>query len=119
MTDTVFALATPPGRGAVAVIRLSGADCDRVLADLGTGCPPARKAVVRDLRHDGRKLDQALVLRFKAPNSYTGEDCVELHLHGGRAVVEGVSDALAALGMRAWPSRESSRVVHSKMASWT
>ena len=100
MTDTVFALATPPGRGAVAVIRLSGADCDRVLADLGTGCPPARKAVVRDLRHDGRKLDQALVLRFKAPNSYTGEDCVELHLHGGRAVVEGVSDALAALGIR-------------------
>jgi len=100
VTDTVFALATPPGRGAVAVIRLSGADCDRVLADLGTGCPPARKAVVRDLRHDGRKLDQALVLRFKAPNSYTGEDCVELHLHGGRAVVEGVSDALAALGIR-------------------
>ena len=100
MTDTVFALATPPGRGAVAVFRLSGADCDRVLADLGTGCPPARKAVVRDLRHDGRKLDQALVLRFKAPNSYTGEDCVELHLHGGRAVVEGVSDALAALGIR-------------------
>ncbi len=100
MTDTVFALATPPGRGAVAVIRLSGPDCDRVLADLGAGCPPVRKAVVRDLRHEGRKLDQALVLRFRAPNSYTGEDCVELHVHGGRAVVEGVSDALAALGVR-------------------
>lgn len=100
MTDTVFALATPPGRGAVAVIRLSGPDCDRVLADLGAGCPSARKAVVRHLRHEGRTLDQALVLRFKAPNSYTGEDCVELHLHGGRAVVEGVSVALSDLGLR-------------------
>ncbi|MBO9501234.1 tRNA uridine-5-carboxymethylaminomethyl(34) synthesis GTPase MnmE [Brevundimonas sp. A19_0] len=100
MTDTVFALATPPGRGAVAVIRLSGPDCDRVLADLVAGCPPVRKAMVRNLQYEGRKLDQALVLRFKAPNSYTGEDCVELHLHGGRAVVEGVSDALAGLGVR-------------------
>lgn len=100
MTDTVFAVATPPGRGAVAVIRLSGPDCDRVLSDLKAGCPPARKAVVRALCHDGRVLDQALVLRFKAPHSYTGEDCAELHLHGGRAVVEGVSLALSEMGVR-------------------
>lgn len=100
MTDTVFAVATPPGRGAVAVIRLSGPDCDRVLTGLKAGSPPARKAVVRALRHDGRVLDQALVLRFKAPHSYTGEDCAELHLHGGRAVVEGVSIALTRLGVR-------------------
>ena len=100
MTDTIFALATPPGRGAVAVIRLSGPHCDRILDDLEAGCPPERKAVVRALRRHDRVLDRALVLRFKAPHSYTGEDCVELHLHGGRAVVEGVSLALTEMGVR-------------------
>lgn len=100
MTDTLFALATPPGRGAVAVIRLSGPDCDRVLAALGAGQPTPRMAVVRTLRHQDAVLDQALVLRFKAPASYTGEDAAELHLHGGRAVVEAVSRALIDLGVR-------------------
>ena len=100
MTDTLFALATPPGRGAVAVIRLSGPDSDRVLDVLGAGRPTPRVAVVRTLRHQGAVLDQALVLRFKAPASYTGEDAAELHLHGGRAVVEAVSTALLDLGVR-------------------
>ena len=100
MTDTLFALATPPGRGAVAVIRLSGSDCDRVLDALGAGRPTPRVAVVRTLRHQGAILDQALVLRFKAPASYTGEDAAELHLHGGRAVVEAVSTALLDLDVR-------------------
>ena len=100
MTDTLFALATPPGRGAVAVIRLSGPDSDRVLDVLGAGRPTPRVAVVRTLRHQGAILDQALVLRFKAPASYTGEDAAELHLHGGRAVVEAVSTALLDLGVR-------------------
>lgn len=100
MTDTLFALATPPGRGAVAVIRLSGPDSDRVLDALGAGRPTPRVAVVRTLRHQGAVLDQALVLRFKAPASYTGEDAAELHLHGGRAVVEAVSTALLDLGVR-------------------
>lgn len=98
--DTLFALATPPGRGAVAVIRLSGPDCDPVLAALGAGQPAPRMAVVRRLRHQDAVLDQALVLRFKAPASYTGEDAAELHLHGGRAVVEAVSAALINLGLR-------------------
>lgn len=57
-------------------------------------------ASLRTLSHDGRILDQALVLRFPAPASYTGEDCAELHLHGGRAVIEAVSDALVTLGLR-------------------
>lgn len=100
MTDTLFALATPPGRGAVAVIRLSGPDCDRVLVALGVGQPMPRLAVVRMLRHRGETLDQALVLRFKAPASYTGEDAAELHLHGGRAVVDAVSQALIEIGVR-------------------
>ena len=100
MTSTIFALATPPGRGAIAILRLSGPGTDAALAALGAGRLKPRLASLRALTHDGASIDQALVLRFPAPSSYTGEDCAELHLHGGRAVVEAASNALIALGLR-------------------
>ncbi len=100
MTDTIFALATPPGRGAIAILRLSGPATDATLAALGASNLTPRQASVRTLTHDSQALDQALVLRFPAPNSYTGEACAELHLHGGRAVVEAVTKALIAGGLR-------------------
>ncbi|PZU76185.1 MAG: tRNA uridine-5-carboxymethylaminomethyl(34) synthesis GTPase MnmE [Brevundimonas sp.] len=100
MTDTIFAIATPPGRGAIAVIRLSGPAVEPTLAALGATRLKPRLAAVRDLTHDGAVIDQALVMRFIAPNSYTGEDAAELHLHGGRAVVEATNRALIALGVR-------------------
>lgn len=100
MTDTLFALATPPGRGAIAVIRLSGPGVEPALKALGAGGLAPRLASLRTLRHDGAMIDQALVLRFVGPNSYTGEDAAELHLHGGRAVVEAAARALVALGLR-------------------
>lgn len=100
MSDTIFALATPPGRGAIAILRISGPATDAALTALGAGGLKPRLASLRDLTHEGRAIDQALVLRFPAPNSYTGEDGAELHLHGGRAVVEAASHALIALGLR-------------------
>jgi tRNA modification GTPase len=100
MTDTVFALATPPGRGAIAILRLSGPGTEAALAALGAPGLVPRMASLRTLTYAGQTLDQALVLRFPAPRSYTGEDCAELHLHGGRAVVEAVSSALVDLGLR-------------------
>jgi len=100
VNDTIFALATPPGRGAIAILRLSGPGTDAALAALGAGNLPARVASLRTLRHGSNVIDQALVLRFPGPASYTGEDCAELHLHGGRAVVEAASTALIALGLR-------------------
>ncbi|MBX9615230.1 MAG: tRNA uridine-5-carboxymethylaminomethyl(34) synthesis GTPase MnmE [Caulobacteraceae bacterium] len=100
MNDTIFALATPPGRGAIAVIRISGRETERVLGVLGVPGLSPRMASLRTLQHGGSVLDQALVLRFPGPRSYTGEDCAELHLHGGRAVVEAVSSALIALDVR-------------------
>ncbi|WP_269220215.1 tRNA uridine-5-carboxymethylaminomethyl(34) synthesis GTPase MnmE [Brevundimonas vesicularis] len=100
MIDTIFALATPPGRGAIAVLRLSGPGVEAALTALGGTRLKPRMASVRDLSHAGEHIDQALVLRFVAPNSYTGEDAAELHLHGGRAVVEAASGALIALGLR-------------------
>ena len=100
MTDTIFALATPPGRGAIAIVRLSGPETDAALDALGAGGLTPRLAALRTLTHAGRPFDQALVLRFPAPNSYTGEACAELHLHGGRAVVEAAGRALIDLGLR-------------------
>ncbi len=98
--DTIFALATPPGRGAIAIIRLSGPGVDATLTALGAGGLTPRLASLRTLRHDGETVDQALVLRFPGPNSYTGEDSAELHLHGGQAVIEAASRALIALDVR-------------------
>ncbi len=101
MTDTIFALATAPGRGAVAVIRLSGPASGPALRALSRQGPRPRRARLARLRDaTGAVLDQALTLWFPAPQSYTGEDCVELHLHGGAAVIDGVTHALLALGLR-------------------
>jgi tRNA modification GTPase len=95
--STIFALSSGPGRAGVAVVRVSGPGAGAALRALSGGLPHARLAVVRMLKDpiSGALLDQALVLWFPGPKSFTGEDCVELHVHGGRAVVAGV---LAALG---------------------
>lgn len=103
MEQTIFAQATPPGRSGVAVIRISGPNAHDAARALGAGDPPLRHAALRRLT-DPRThatLDTALVLRFAAPNSFTGEDCVELHVHGGPAVCRSVQAALLALpGLR-------------------
>lgn len=97
--NTIFALSTVTGRAALAVIRVSGPQSLAVLSALGVDkVPPPRYAAQRNLyAPDGTSLDAALVLRFKAPFSYTGEDMVELHLHGGLAVTQSVLAALAGL----------------------
>ncbi len=104
MIPTIFALATAPGRAGVAVVRVSGpASGDALAALTGKPLPGPRMATLVRLRDPktGEALDDALVLRFTAPRSFTGEDVVELHLHGGRAVVAGVVEALSTLpGLR-------------------
>lgn len=98
MSDTIFALASGSYRAGVAIIRVSGPAALNTLRALsGITNPQPRAAVVAVLKKDGRLLDHALTLYFKGPASYTGEDTVEYHLHGGRAVIEGVLAALAAL----------------------
>ena len=101
MNDTIFAPATAPGRAAVAVVRLSGPRAGEALSALAGRRPAPRRAAVRKLKDAvGRVLDEALVLWMPGPASYTGEDSAELHLHGGPAVVAGVLEALAGLGLR-------------------
>ena len=94
--DTIYALSTPPGRGAVAIIRVSGSRAAAVLSNLsGRPCPPPREAALRSI-YDGLELiDRALVLWFPGPRSFTGEDVVEVHLHGGQAVVAALLGTLA------------------------
>ena len=97
--DTIYALSSASGRAGVAVIRLSGPNAMAALRQIVVGEPPApREAGLRRLRHPGSgvDLDQGIVLAFPAPGSFTGEDVAEFHVHGGRAVVRSVLEALAS-----------------------
>lgn len=86
--STIFAQATAPGKSGVAIVRISGPLVPDVANSLCGVLPDSHLAKLRILRDsDGKKLDQALVLFFKGPNSFTGEDVLELHLHGSVAVV--------------------------------
>lgn len=108
-TDTIFAPATGIGQAAVSVVRLSGPGCGAVLGRL-CRVPPAREARLRVLRNvSGDVIDRGLVLWLPGPGSFTGEDCAELHLHGGRAVLAAAADALVALGARPAEPGEFSR----------
>ena len=100
MTDTIFAPATAAGRSAVAVVRLSGPGAGAAVKALAGKLPRPRAATLRVLRDgQGRAIDQALVLWFEGPSSYTGEDAAEFHVHGGPAVVAGLLEALNQLDM--------------------
>lgn len=101
MRETIFALASAPGRAGVAVMRLSGPNAGPAL-DALTGLPrPApRRAVLRRFHaEDGGEIDQGLAIWFPGPASFTGEDCAELHVHGGPAVIGALANALLVLDL--------------------
>jgi len=91
------------------VVRVAGAGALQAVGALAGRLPAARRAGLCILRWEGRVLDQALVTVFPAPHSFTGDDCVELSLHGGRAVLAAVSEALVRLGVRPAEPGEFSR----------
>ena len=99
--DTICAIATPPGQGGVGVIRISGPESFFLARVLTETQPRARRfhlATVRD--QGGQAIDQALVLAFAAPASFTGEDVIELQTHGSPVVLELILQRLVALGAR-------------------
>ena len=101
--DTIFALSSAHGRAGIAVVRLSGPLVEAVLPQLTRArLPEARRAALRKFfaTADHGAIDQGLVVFFPGPASYTGEDVVELHLHGGRAILARLMDALIGLGLR-------------------
>lgn len=110
---TIFALASGAGRAGVAVIRLSGAACRSILRKLsGEDVPAARNAVLRRFfdPESGEIIDEGLVIWFPNPKSFTGEDVLEFHVHGGPAVLSGLFDTLSALeGVRPAEPGEFSR----------
>ena len=117
--ETIYALSSGQGVAGVGVIRLSGSGVRDVLLRFCGRVPEPRRVLLCELKHpiDSSFLDQALVLYFKGPNSFTGEDVAEFHVHGGRAVIEGVLCALGALHLRAWQRRASFHGAGLKMAS--
>lgn len=112
MTDTIFALSSGAPPAAIAVIRVSGPAAAAALVALAGPLPAPRTISMRRLHDPGSRLelDRTLVVWAPAPATATGEDICELHLHGGRAVVAAVENALGALpGLRAAQPGEFTR----------
>jgi tRNA modification GTPase len=110
--DTIFALSSGRPPAAISVIRVSGPNAHKAGERIAGLLPEPRSAAVRELRdpRSGELLDQALVLRFDAPASSTGEDVVEFQCHGGRAVVDAILSSLASVeGLRPAQSGEFTR----------
>lgn len=99
--DTIAAVATPAGRGGIGVVRVSGPDLTKLIAGILGTTPPARVATLATFRGPhGEPLDQGLALYFPAPSSYTGETVLELHGHGGGAVLALILNRCLDLGAR-------------------
>ena len=97
--DTIFALSSGKPPAAIAIIRISGSTAHAIGRQIAAELPGAREAAVRALRdpRSGELLDEAMVLRFDAPGTATGEDVVEFHCHGSRGVVDGVLSAIRCI----------------------
>jgi tRNA modification GTPase len=99
--DTIAAIATPPGRGGVGVVRISGRHLAALAEALIGKALTARRATLATFRDaGGQVIDQGLALYFPAPHSYTGEDVIELQGHGGPAVMQGLLKRCLSLGCR-------------------
>ena len=99
--STIFALATPPGTSGVAVIRISGPDVQFVIEKLAVTKPEARRAALSSIvdPRDDSEVDRAIVIWFPRPRSFTGEDVLELHVHGSPAIIRLIAEILISLGL--------------------
>ncbi len=113
--DTIAAIATPPGVGGIGVIRLSGKDAIAIAQTLTGSTLQAGKIQFRNfLDESGKVLDHGIVLTFKSPRSFTGEDVVELQGHGGHVLQDMLLGRVLALGARlAWHGEFSERAFHN------
>ena len=97
---TIYALSTGPGVSGVAIIRVSGQDTSKVIKSLTGGhLPKARVATLRRIMNidSSELIDEGLILWFPGPQSYTGEDMAEIHIHGGKAVILAVQNEIAKM----------------------
>ena len=99
--DTIAAIATPPGRGGIGVVRVSGPGVPRIASAIVGRVPPPRRAVLAKFRDSGGEtIDQGIAIYFPAPHSYTGEAVLELQGHGGPVVLQEVLRACLDAGAR-------------------
>ena len=114
--DTIAALATPPGIGAIGVIRISGKNALAIIDELFTGkkisIQPSHTLHVGLLKQNDIVLDEVVVALFKGPKSYTGEDVIEISCHGSNYILQQVLQAITSLGARP-ANPENLRNVHS------
>ena len=126
LQQTICALATPPGAGGIAVVRVSGPDTypivEKIFAPLHLGRKVAEaKGYTAMLGHyllHGQEMDETIALFFRAPHSYTGEDVIELSVHGGTAMADGLLEALITAGAAPAGSGEFTRraLEHGRMS---
>ncbi|WEF24461.1 tRNA uridine-5-carboxymethylaminomethyl(34) synthesis GTPase MnmE [Paracoccus sp. S3-43] len=107
--DLIFAEATPPGRGGVSIIRISGDGARSAAERLAGALPFARRAYLRDIRDGDDILDRALVMWFEAGRSFTGEEVAEIHLHGAPVILRRMGQILTVLGLRLAEAGEFTR----------
>lgn len=101
LPDTICAVATPPGTGGVGIIRVSGPDAFSITSRLSGKLPEPRRAGLRNFKDEtGTTLDRGLVLVFPEPHSFTGEDVVECHTHGGQVLLQMLLQQLTIAGAR-------------------
>ena len=128
LRSTICALATPPGEGGIAVVRLSGPDAYPIAAKVFA--PIHKEKSVLEAKGytalfghyllDGQEMDETVALFYRAPRSYTGEDVVELSVHGGNAMADGLQQALTAAGaMPAAPGEFTRRALENGRMSLT
>ena len=100
-TDIIAAIATPPGRGGVGVVRVSGKDLQQIIQEILGLLPKARHASLSNFKDEnGLVIDQGIAVFYPSPNSYTGEDVLELQGHGGPAVMDMLLSRCLSLGAR-------------------
>ncbi|WP_295044852.1 tRNA uridine-5-carboxymethylaminomethyl(34) synthesis GTPase MnmE [uncultured Paracoccus sp.] len=107
--DLIFAEATPPGRGGVSILRISGKGARSAAEGLAGGLPAARRAYLRNIQDGGEILDRALVMWFEAGHSFTGEEVAEIHLHGAPVIIRRVGEILSSRGLRLAEAGEFTR----------
>jgi len=107
VSDTIAAIATPPGQGGIAIVRVSGSQAIAIARALFRGARGAQVIEPRRVyvghfldRPDGSRLDEVLVFAMRAPHSYTGEDIIEIQCHGGSIVSRRVLEAVLGMGAR-------------------
>ncbi|MCH9643868.1 MAG: tRNA uridine-5-carboxymethylaminomethyl(34) synthesis GTPase MnmE [Gammaproteobacteria bacterium] len=100
MSDTIAAIATPPGKGGVGIVRLSGTDALSIAQQICNLTPQPRTAHFVKFHNDDKIIDEGLILYFVAPHSFTGEDVVELQGHGGPVVMDQLLQCCLNLGAR-------------------